>query len=1239
MKQLITLGFAAACAWCVLPASAAVAGAPDTPKDVVVTFPDGGLYGYVEFTAPLKTVGGVDLNGNLKFQITANNQTIASGEVYPGVSKSVDVNMAAPGVYEFAVTVSNDMGTSDAGTFRVGAGYSPAEAPQPVASLAADGNVRISWPAVTRALDGSSILGKDVTYRVERYPDGHFVALNTPDLSVVDDNLDGDLHAYRYYVMAIYNSTPGDEMYSNPVVVGSTSAPFFTGFNEQADMDLFTTFDLDGDGHDWEFWRDEVRGSFNQTDRTKTADDWLISPAINLSRTGFHPVSFDVRLQQNMTEYPARVELCYGPAPDPEAMTHVAIPATDVVSSTLQTVSGTAKAEWDGPTYFGIHNITEPDMWYVFVTNLNIEASAESMVPAAPGDLSAKADIDGKLSVDLTFSVPELTLGEQPLDELDRIEIRRDGKTIATFSDVTPGQTISYTDMRPEDMEQQIDEETGLPVDDGYLTQGEHNYSVVAFNKYGQGIESKITLFAGINIPGIPAWAKATEVATEVSDFGFVKIEWEPVTTYIDGTPLNPDNVTYCIYTTVTGQNMLLLNNLKGNSHTFQIMIPDEPQLFFQFIVTAETSYGENPNGIATEYIPIGEPHAAPYEDSFSDLACAYTYVMGGSNTLTYMDNASDAYFEDVKSLDADNGMLYMFGDGIGSNAYLMTGKIDLRGLTSPMLTFYVFNMVGDYPNDNTVEVFLDGGDGEWKSAGIWKLSDFGDEDWYRIAVPLDDYKNGTVRARLVGTVQTYQYIHFDNLQVRDRRNHDLALTSLSVPERVKCGNDCPIVLSYANFGLNNAGEFSIEVLQDGKQVAEKSFASLPTDGRGELTIPVRHNAVTPESVSYDVRLNYAPDQVQSNNLFETFEVKTIESLYPAVTDLAANYGDDPTELTLVWSAPELTGDINEDTVENFENAASWATELDGWTFIDNDQQFIYGFEPWIVLPDYAPKAETRQSWWICDASYQPMIEHYSDPRFYKAHSGDKYMISMAVTNGDPDYESERSDDWAISPVLPGVAQTVSLWAKSMLEDCTESFEFLYSTSDKEIKSFESVQTIRNVGWDWTQYFFDIPEGAKYFAIRCISRDQYVLMIDDINFTPAGTASDLKVSGYNIYRDRQPLNEEPVKSCRFSDTRSDAAVMPTYNVTAVYEGRGESSLSNDAKPEFSGVDAVLDGVTVSASQGRLNIAGAEGCMIRVFSADGTAVASEVGMNSNTISLTQGIYLVQIEGRSWKVFVR
>lgn len=1239
MKHLITLGIAACCAWSVLPAAAAVAGAPAPPKDVVATFPEGSLYGYVEFTAPLLTVGGDELSGNMKFQITANGQNVATGEVYPGVSKSVDVTMTKPGVYEFAVTLSNEAGTSEPGKFRVGAGYSPAAAPQPVASLTPEGFVKIAWPAVTQAMDGSSLLKEEVTYRVERYPDGHFVASGTPELSIIDDDLDGDLHAYRYYVMAIYNCTPGNEWYTNPVVVGSTSAPFHTAFGEMADMDLFTTYDLDGDGKSWEFWYGEARGSFNQKDHTKPADDWMISPAIQLSDNGFHPVSVDLRIMDNFAEYPALVELRYGPAPNPESMTHTAIPPTKVVSSTLQTANGTAKAEWEGPTYFGLHNITEPDMWYVFATNLSIEASAESKAPGLATNFNATGDIDGKLKVDLSFKAPTLNLGETQLEDLDRIELLRDGQLIATFTDVTPGQEITYTDMRPDGMEQQIDPETGRPLRDDYLTQGEHTYSVVAYNQYGKGTEAKVNIFAGINIPGIPGWAKATEVPGEMSDFGYVKIEWEPVTTYIDGTPLNPDNVTYCIYTNVTGQNMLLLNNLKGNSTTFQIMIPDEPQLFYQFAVTAETSYGENPNGILTEYVPIGEPHAAPYEDTFSDLKCEYSYVMGGSNSLTYMDNASDAYFEDVKSYDADNGMIYMFGDGVGSNAYLMTGKIDLRGLTSPMMTFYVFNMIGDYPNHNTVEVFADGGAGEWTSLGKWQLSDFGEEDWYRIAVPLDAYKNGCVRLRIVGTVETYQYIHFDNLQVRDRRNYDLALTSLSVPERVKCGNQCPITLSYANYGLNDAGAFSIEVMQDGKMVAERSFDSMATDARGELTIPVLHSAVTPESVEYDVRLTYAPDQVTANNSFETFEVKTISSLYPAVTDLDANFGHEPTELTLTWSEPDMSGALQEDTLENFENAEPWATELEGWTFVDVDRQAIYGFEPWIELPDYAPKPDSEQSWWICDASYVPMKEHYSEPNYYKAHSGDKYMISMAVTNGEPDYQSERSDDWAISPELPGVAQTISLWAKAMLDDCVESFEVLYSTTDKEIRSFESIKTIRNVGWDWTQYFFDIPEGAKYFAIRCISRDQYVLMVDDIVFTPAGTASDLKLAGYNVYRDRKPINDTLVTGRRFNDTRSDATVMPTYNVTAVYEGRGESALSNDAKPEFSGVATVLDGVTVSASRGCLTVAGADGEMIRVFAADGSLTAAEEGTQRNAILLPAGVYIVQIGGGSWKVVIR
>lgn len=1213
MKQIFTLGLAACLAWTILPAEAAVvAGAPAPPKDVVAKFPEGSLYGYINFTAPQLTVGGDQLGGNLHYEISVNNQVQNEGEVYPGVDKSVDLTMPKAGVYTFSVVLSNDAGKSEAVSVVAGAGYSPAMPPSPAAVINDEGNVRIFWSAVTKAEDGSNIANKNVTYTVERYPDGYMVAVDTPELFAIDSNLDGNLHAYRYYVWANYNATPGYENITAPVVVGIAPLPFTTSFETQDEFDLFNVIDGNQDGRTWEFYYGDA--DIN-ADTAKKSDDWMISPAFQLQNGGFHPISIDAKVFDS--DYPGIFEVVYGPAPSTDAMTYVAIPETEVKLSSYQTYNGSVNPTWDGPTYFGIHCISEPNMWHFRVTNFKVQNSVAGLVPDAPADFKGTPDIDGKLLVEFTLTAPEKDLDGNQLDKITRLEILRDGELIHTFEDVTPGKTLSFTD---------TEEEKGL-------TQGDHTYTAIAYNEYGPGFVANLNLFAGINLPGLVPSIRAYE-----RENGIVTIEWEPVTTYIDGTPLNPDNVTYTVWTTVNGENLQQSPELKETSYTYRIMIEDDPQLFWHFGVYTTTSYGSNYDSLMTDYLPIGEPNKAPYEDSFTDLKCNYSYVMGGSDSKTFWDNASDKFF-DIQSQDADNGMLYAYGEEIGSQAYLLTEKTDLKGVANPMLTFYVNNMEGEIPDTNTIEVqVMANGEQEFTSLGTWTLCELGGDGWHRIAVPLDAYKDRQVRFRLLGTIKAYRYIHLDNMQIRSRRNYDLELTSLSAPERVKAGNQCPIILSYANHGLSDAGEFSIELLQDGKMVAEQTFDGLATDCKGDITLPVLHSVVTPETVTYEVRLNYAPDQDKSNNSFEPFEVMTISPAYPAVTDLAAGYGENPNEICLAWSEPDLSSAFEDDVVANFEDARSWATSVDGWTFVDVDRQLIYGFEPWIVLPDNAPKGGSRQSWWVCDASYEPMIQHYSDPRFYEAHSGKKYIISMAVT--DEDFNSVRSDDWAISPELPGIQQTVSLWAKAMLEDAPETFEFLYSTTDKELDSFETLQTVKNVGWDWTQYFFDLPEGTKYFAIRAISRDQYVLMVDDVNFIPAGKGADLKVAGYNVYCDKKPLNEAPVSSRRFDTTRSDAAVQQTYNVTVVYEGRGESVFSNDAVPVYSAVEGVAtDAIRVSASAGTLTVTGAEGLAIRVFAADGATMAAEQGSGVNNFRLNAGIYLVQIADRSWKVVIR
>ena len=73
-------------------------------------------------------------------------------------------------------------------------------------------------------------------------------------------------------------------------------------------------------------------------------------------------------------------------------------------------------------------------------------------------------------------------------------------------------------------------------------------------------------------------------------------------------------------------------------------------------------------------------------------------------------------------------------------------------------------------------------------------------------------------------------------------------------------------------------------------------------------------------------------------------------------------------------------------------------------------------------------------------------------------------------------------DDWAISPKLSGKAQTISFYAKSYSNLYRENVEVLYSTTGTDTDDFKSVDVFQSIPQEWTEYRFDVPEGAKYFA-------------------------------------------------------------------------------------------------------------------------------------------------------------
>ena len=119
------------------------------------------------------------------------------------------------------------------------------------------------------------------------------------------------------------------------------------------------------------------------------------------------------------------------------------------------------------------------------------------------------------------------------------------------------------------------------------------------------------------------------------------------------------------------------------------------------------------------------------------------------------------------------------------------------------------------------------------------------------------------------------------------------------------------------------------------------------------------------------------------------------------------------------------------------------------------------------------------------------------------AHNGEYYMESIC-----PIASAGAANSWLVSPVLSGNAQTIKFWARIFSSSYTpETFEVLYSTTDidrtdfaNSVSSFTVAQSLSSSTTTWTEYSVDLPEGAKYFAIRHTSNDMYGLMVDDVTY-------------------------------------------------------------------------------------------------------------------------------------------
>jgi|GEM_PF-2027095 len=1013
-------------------------------------------------------------------------------------------------------------------------------------------------------------------------------------------------------VKNVYHAVPYNECgegIAAELVVLLITPPYENEMSTNELMDGWTVIDGFNDGFSWSVYR----GASRCYPGTSGMDEWLITPAIHLEAGMYYKTSF---LTWATSADDDAVSLWIGKSPTAEGMTQCIIsPYTMGTESTL--VKEYFKVNETGEYYIGFHGVnpngrTASDF---YVKSFTLSDSINPKVPG-PGNLVVTPDPNGELACTVDIILPTLDINGDPLESLTKAALYYDGTLISSQDVTLGGETAQVTVPDP--------------------TQGVHLFTLICYNEYGQGREYETTAFIGINRPSYPT----NFVVTLTENDGEVTLTWNAPTTDYDGYDINPDLITYEIFEYTSNGEVQIADSLTELTYTYQAVPADTTQQFKRFGVRAWTSYGGS-QGVLSDVRAVGKPYMIPWFESFTDMSTSYIFRNQtiGSGYAAWGYNKEDP--SGVTPVDGDNGFAIMEAIFASAQAGLATGRIALD-VKNPELVFYVMNRSeGSYVDNNVLAVQVRPTNGEWTEVASNTVQNWGggQHGWQKAVIDLSDYAGQAVELMFVGTCVSNTYLNIDRLTIGTPCEVDMSLMGITLPEETYPGKPFPVAVAVKNNGTVDVENATLKLYRNDELYATTTLA-LPAGN--QITVNFYDTISNMEMRNnrwfiYQAEVVVDDDCDMTDNKSEAKQLTMVDDVYPTVNNLTGDRQGGSVELS--WEAPDVP---TEPSVffDDFESYDSWSnieTGIGKYTLLDMDKQPI----AWFNGIDWPIAKYSKQSFFLLDFS-DPCFEaaQAATPNAFEAHSGNKALGSM--TNSTDEYVV----DMLITPELCGQAQTVSFYAKR-IGAYTESFSVMYSTTGRSYGDFISLGSY-STGSDETvipndsyaRFEVEVPEGAKYFAINHLRYGGSMLLIDDMQYTPAGNER-LVVEGYNVYRNGVLIAFVPADGSEpiiYYDNEPDDG-SNTYSVTVVYN-RGESDPVS-INVDKTGVGELLANGLCKAYgvDGAIRIDGAQGKDVKVFAVNGAAIAQADGKQHMTIAADAGFYIVTIGNQSFKVVVK
>ena len=398
------------------------------------------------------------------------------------------------------------------------------------------------------------------------------------------------------------------------------------------------------------------------------------------------------------------------------------------------------------------------------------------------------------------------------------------------------------------------------------------------------------------------------------------------------------------------------------------------------------------------------------------------------------------------------------------------------------------------------------------------------------------------------------------------------------------------------------------------------SYGTLKLNAQGAVTVKVYagNHRLEVSKAGYDTHVSNF--QVTADTTVNVTMAEQTLVPFSLGVDVAHDAATGMNDVTFTWNqeAPVFFDD--------FESYEPWIMDgIGNWKVYDGDKAGTLQYSDiWV------PNAGKEMAFEVFNTTDEE-FETATRRKFLIAHSGVQYLMAF-----DPSPScADQSDDWLISPLLSGEAQTISFFAKSCASNYPETFEVMYSTTDDDPESFVNIETFPDVkgGLEWTEYNIPLPEGTKYFAIHVITVDGLAFQLDDITYRPA----TLVVDGYKVYRDGQCVATTAKDQTTYTDTVAEDGTH-VYQVSVCYT-IGESQLSNEAAV-LTAIQFVDGSQTLIRSEhGQIVIDHAEGKAITVYTPDGKEIFAGQGRRHLSLPAAAGQYIVTVGGQPVNLIVR